>query len=97
MFKEKIKMIIKNKIVVFIIAVLLPILIEILKFRRLEFNMSSAIRIGFIYGLYALIGVFFLLKRYSEKLDKVFAVLIKNRYIIAAAALVILVLFRVNM
>lgn len=97
MFKEKIKMIIKNKIVVFIIAVLLPILIEILKFRGLEFNMSSAIRIGFIYGLYALIGVFFLLKRYSEKLDKVFAVLIKNRYIIAAAALVILVLFRVNM
>lgn len=97
MIKEKISKIIKNKVFIAIIAILLPFLIEILKFKKIEFNLQSIIRIGFVYGIYVLIGIYFLLKRYSEKLNKIVSIIIKKRYIIAGVILVITVLLKINL
>ena len=97
MIKENLSKIIKSKVFITIIAILLPFLIEIIKFRKLEFNTISIIRIGFIYAIYALIGIYMLLKKYSEKLDKIASFIIKNRYIIAGIALIVLVLLKINL
>lgn len=97
MIKEKLSKIIKSKVFITIIAILLPFLIEIIKFRKLEFNTTSIIRVGFIYAIYALIGIYMLLKKYSEKLDKIASFIIKNRYIIAGIALIVLVLLKINL
>lgn len=97
MIKEKLSNIIKNKVFITIIAILLPFLIEIIKFRKLEFSTISIIRIGFIYAIYVLIGIYMFLKKYSEKLDKIASFIIRNRYIIAGISLVILVLLKINL
>ena len=97
MSKEKIKNIITNKIFVGIVAIILPFIIELLKFQKIEINIQTFMRIGLIYGVYVLIGIYFLLKKYSEKLNKIAEILLKYRYQIAGVALVVLVLFKINM
>ena len=97
MSKERIKNIITNKIFVGIVAIILPFIIELLKFQKIEINIQTFMRIGLIYGVYVLIGIYFLLKKYSEKLNKIAEILLKYRYQIAGVALVVLVLFKINM
>ena len=70
MIKEKLKAILKNKITIAILAIMFPFLIEILMFRKIEINKVALFRIGVIYAVYILIGIFKLLKRYDKKLNK---------------------------
>ena len=80
MIKEKLKAILKNKITIAILAIMLPFLIEILMFRKIEINKVALFRIGVIYAVYILIGIFKLLKRYDKKLNKAAEFFIKYRY-----------------
>lgn len=97
MIKEKLKAILKNKITIAILAIMLPFLIEILMFRKIEINKVALFRIGVIYAVYILIGIFKLLKRYDKKLNKAAEFFIKYRYRIAGIVLVATVLLRINL
>ena len=97
MIKEKLKAILKNKITIAILAIMLPFLIEILMFRKIEINKVALFRIGVIYAVYILIGIFKLLKRYDKKLNKAAEFFIKYRYRIAGIVLVSTVLLRINL
>lgn len=97
MSREKIKKIITNKIFIGIIAILLPFIIELIIFNKIELNLHTALRIGVIYAIYVLIGIYHVLKRYSDKLNKIAEILLKYRFQIAGVALIVLVLFKINM
>lgn len=97
MIKEKLKAILKNKITIAILAIILPFLIEILIFGKIEINKVALLRIGVIYAVYILIGIFKLLKRYDKKLNKIAEFIIKYRYRIAGIVLVATVLLRINL
>ena len=66
MIKEKLKTILKNKITITILAIILPFMIEILIYGKIEIDKVALIRIGLIYAIYILIGVFTLLKKYNK-------------------------------
>ena len=97
MIKEKLKAILKNKITIAILAIMFPFLMEILMFRKIEINKVALFRIGVIYAVYILIGIFKLLKRYDKKLNKAAEFFIKYRYRIAGIVLVATVLLRINL
>lgn len=97
MIKEKLKAILKNKITIAILAIMLPFLIEILIFGKIEINKVALLRIGLIYGIYILIGIYKLLKKYDKQLNKIAEFIIKYRYRIAGIVLVATVLLRVNL
>ena len=97
MIKEKLKAILKNKIIIAILAIILPFIIEILIFRKIEINTTAIIRIGLIYGIYILIGIFKLLKKYDKQLNTIAEFIIKYRYRIAGIVLVATVLLRINL
>lgn len=97
MIKEKLKAILKNKITIVILAIMLPFLIEILIFGKIEINKVALLRIGLIYGIYILIGIYKLLKKYDKQLNKIAEFLIKYRYRIAGIVLVATVLLRINL
>jgi len=86
----------KKKIILFIMAIILPIIVEFLIFEKIEINKSSIIRMGFIYGIYGLIIVFKLLMKIRGLLKKIADNLIKYRYLLAVIILFILVLMQVN-
>ena len=71
MFKKKIKKILNNKIIIIIMAIILPFLIEIIKFKKIEFNFSAILRISVVYGIYILIGIYYILNKYSKWLNMV--------------------------
>ena len=77
MIKEKLKTILKNKITITILAIILPFMIEILIYGKIEIDKVALIRIGLIYAIYILIGVFTLLKKYDKQLNKVAEFIIK--------------------
>lgn len=97
MFKKKIKKILNNKIIIIIMAIILPFLIELIKFKKIEFNFSAILRISVVYGIYILIGIYYLLNKYSKQLGRILNGIIKNRYIIAGIALIILVALKINL
>ena len=77
-------------------AILLPFLIEILKFRTITFDKMGIIRIAFVYAIYLMIGIYFLLRKNKEKVKKIVEYIMKYRYIIAGIVLVVGVLCKVN-
>lgn len=97
MIKEKLKAIVKNKITIAILAIILPFIIEILIAKKIEINKMVLIRIGIIYAIYILIGIFKLLKKYDKKLNQIAEFIIKYRYRIAGIVLVATVLLRINL
>lgn len=97
MIKEKINKILKNKIFIVFVAIIFPFFIELVKFKKIEFELQTIIRIGFMYGIYALIGIYLILKKHSKKLDKIASFLIKYRYVIAGIMLVITVFLKINL
>ena len=96
MIKEKLKAIVKNKIFIGIVAVLLPFLIEILVNKKLEISINTIIRVLFIYGVYALIGIYYIIKKYFDTFEKIADFIIRKRYIIAIIVLVVTVLLKIN-
>ena len=97
MIKEKLKTILKNKITITILAIILPFMIEILIYGKIEIDKVALIRIGLIYAIYILIGVFTLLKKYDKQLNKVAEFIIKYRYRISGIVLIATVLLRINL
>ena len=57
MIKEKLKTILKNKITITILAIILPFMIEILIYGKIEIDKVALIRIGLIYAIYILIYI----------------------------------------
>lgn len=96
MLKNKIGRIFKNKIVITICAAIFPIILELLINKKIEFNTFGIVRLGFMYLVYLLIGIYFLLKKYSKLLNKIASFMIKKRYIIALVILIVGVLFKIN-
>lgn len=94
--KDKIKKLVKNKIFISIVAILFPFLLEVIVVGKISIEKQSLIRIGYVYAIYLLIGIFYILSKHSDKVKKAVDFIMKHRYIIAAIALVILVLFNIN-
>ena len=86
----------KNKYLIAVLLILLPILIELIMMHKIEFEIKTFIRIGFIYAIYGIIIVFFILNKYSKTVKKLLNYMIKYRYIIALIVFVILVLGKFN-
>lgn len=93
---DKVKLIFKNKIFLGSLAIIFPIVLELYKFGKIEIESQSLMRIGYIYGLYVLIGIFYILNKYSKIMKKIVDFTMKYRYIIAAICLVLIVMFNVN-
>ena len=94
--KEKIIKIVKNKIFIAIICILLPVILEFIISKKIEINSKSLMRMGFVYGIYVIIGVFYILSKFSEKINKIADFIMKYRYLIAGIVLIIMVLFNIN-
>lgn len=94
--KSSIKKIAKSKIMWAIIILMAPILLEIYKFKKIEINTQSVMRIGYIYAVYVAIAVFYILNKFSNVLKKIVDFLVKYRYIIAGVFLVLIVMFKIN-
>ncbi len=94
--KETVKKVWNSKIMKAIILLIIPIILELLIFNKIEFNKATIIRIGFIYGVYFLIFIYWILNKYSKKIRKISNILLKYRYIIAGIALFLLVIFKIN-
>ena len=62
---KTIKTIIKSKTFIVIFAILIPILIELLVSGTIKFEKSTLVRVGFVYAVYAIIGVFFILNKFT--------------------------------
>lgn len=97
MIKERIKAILKNRITIVLLAIILPFAIEVLMFGKIEINKAALIRIGVVYAIYILIGIFAILKKYDKQLQKISEFIIKYRYRIAGIVLAITVLLRINL
>ncbi len=94
--KEKLKQILNNKFIRILILLILPIIIEVLIFNKIEINKATIIRIGTIYSIYGLGILYFILNKYSSIIKKITENIIKFRYPIALIILVILVIFKIN-
>lgn len=86
----------KSKIILVIVAVILPIAIELFRFGKIEIELQTLMRIGYVYGLYIVIGIFYILNKYSKNVKKIVDFTMKYRYIIAVIVLVLIVIFNVN-
>lgn len=91
-----IKSMFKSKIFLGIIAVILPIAIELFRFGKIEIELQTLMRIGYVYGLYIVIGIFYILNKYSKNVKKIVDFTMKYRYIIAVIVLGIIVIFNLN-
>ena len=98
--KEKIKNILKavakNKILWGLIALLLPFIIELYKYEKIELNMQMITRVVYVYAIYIAMGLFWVLNKFSFIMKKIFDFIMKYRYIIAGVFLVFMVIFKVN-
>lgn len=94
--KSSIKKIAKSKIIWAIIILMAPVLLEIYKFKKIEINAQSVMRIGYIYAVYAAIAVFYLLNKFSNVIKRIVDFLVKYRYIIAGFFLVLIIVFKIN-
>ena len=93
---EKLKNIIQNKIFQIIALLILPFIIDIFIYGTISINKATAIRVCFIYGIYAVILIYKVLNKYSDILKKVLEWLLKYRYIIAGIVLIVLVIGKIN-
>lgn len=91
-----VKRIFKSKIFLGIVAILFPIALEIFRFGKIEMEIQSLMRIGYIYGLYIAIGIFYILNKHSKTVKKIVDFTMRYRYIIAVIVLGIIVTFNIN-
>lgn len=94
--KEKFKILIKNKFFWGTIAILFPIFMELYRFGKIENDIQVFMRIGYVYFVYILFGIFYLLNKYSNFVKKFVDFIMKYRYIIAFIGLIFVVLFKIN-
>ncbi len=86
----------KNRIFIITLLILLPIFIELFMFGKIVIEKATFIRISFIYGVYLLVIIYKIIKKYKDKVKKVLEFVIDKRYIIALFLLVILVVGKIN-
>ena len=85
------------KIVSAIALILLPLIIEILNFKTIDFSKNMIIRTGIIYGLYIIIILYKVVNKYfNNKINIVVKKIIKYRYYIAIVIFVLMVIFKIN-
>ncbi len=94
--KGTIKKVCNSKIIRAIILLMIPIILELIIFNKIEFNKATIIRIGVIYSIYFLIAIYWILNKYSKNIKKISNILLKYRYAIACVALILLVIFKIN-
>ena len=94
--KEKIKLLIKNKFFLVAIAIIFPIIMEFYRFGKIENETQTFMRIGYIYFIYVLIGIFYLLNKFSSFMKKLTEGIMKYRYLLGVIALVFIVIFKIN-
>ena len=93
---SKLNKILNNKILILIILLFLPIIIELLVSNQIIIDKSSICRFLFIYGVYFLIGIFYVLKKQSNLISQILDFIIKHRYIISIIVFLVLFLLRIN-
>ena len=93
---NKVKLICTNKIFLGILAIIFPIVLELYKFGKIEMETQCVMRIGYIYGIYVLVGIFYIMNKYSKFVRRVVDFTMKYRYIIAFIGLILIVIFNVN-
>ncbi len=94
--KNAFKKIVTNKIIWGIMAIILPFIIELYKFEKIDFNMQMITRVAYIYGIYIALGIFWLLNKFSKTVKKICDFIMKYRYVIAGILFVLMVIFKVN-
>lgn len=91
------KKIAKSKYLKIALLILLPFLMEfICNNHQIVFEKATIVRIGFVYGVYCIIAVFWILNKFSSKIKKILEYVLRYRYIIALIMFFVLVIGKFN-